>query len=142
MIGKLDVPNVRRPAGRPGVAFVGDAAQASDPVWGVGVGFALQSAAWLADELAGAITAGADPDPALERYRRRHRRQLALHHMQMSDFAGGRDLNPLERAMHRAAARDPQTARMMAQLAARAEPLDQVMRPRRMARMAMMAVTR
>ncbi|MCW2994529.1 MAG: FAD-dependent monooxygenase, partial [Conexibacter sp.] len=38
MIGKLDLPNVRRPAGRPGIAFVGDAAQASDPVWGVGVG--------------------------------------------------------------------------------------------------------
>src|SRR3954454_21350864 len=121
LIGKLDVPNVRRPAGRPGVAFVGDAAQASDPVWGVGVGFALQSAAWLADELAGAMTAGVDPDPALEPYRRTHRRQLALHHLQMSDFADGRDLNPMERALHRAAARDPQTAAMMAQLAARAE---------------------
>jgi menaquinone-9 beta-reductase len=141
LIGKLDVPNVRRPAGRPGVAFVGDAAQASDPVWGVGVGFALQSAAWLADELAGAITAGVDPDPALERYRRIHLRQLALHHLQMSDFADGRDLNPFERALHRVAARDPQTAAMMAQLAARAEPLDLVMRPRRLARVARLAVT-
>jgi 2-polyprenyl-6-methoxyphenol hydroxylase-like FAD-dependent oxidoreductase len=142
MIGKLDVPNVRRPAGRPGVAFVGDAAQASDPVWGVGVGFALQSAAWLADELAGPLTAGTDPDPALERYRRVHRRQLALHHLQMSDFAGGRELNRFERAMHRAATRDPQTATMMAEVAARAEPLDQIMRPRRMARAAVMAVAR
>ena len=142
LIGKLDVPNVRRPAGRPGVAFVGDAAQASDPVWGVGVGFALQSAEWLADELAGAITAGVSPDPALERYRRTHRRRLALHHLQMSDFAAGRDLNMVERAMHRAAARDPQTAAMMAGVAARAEPLDRVMRPRRLARAAVMAVAR
>src|SRR4051812_23125895 len=130
LIGKLDVPNVRRPAGRPGVAFVGDAAQASDPVWGVGVGFALQSAAWLADELAGAFTAGVDPDPALERYRRTHRRQLALHHLQMSDFATGRELNPLERTMHRAAARDPHPAEVMAKVAARAEPLQRAMRPR------------
>jgi menaquinone-9 beta-reductase len=143
MIGKLDLPNVRRPAARPGIAFVGDAAQASDPVWGVGVGFALESAAWLADELAGALTAGADPDPALERYRRRHRRELALHHLQMSDFASGREMNVLERAMHRAATRDPQTAAMMADVAARAEPLDRIMKPRRMARaMAMAAVAR
>jgi 2-polyprenyl-6-methoxyphenol hydroxylase-like FAD-dependent oxidoreductase len=142
MIGKLDLPNVRRPAARPGIAFVGDAAQASDPVWGVGVGFALQSAAWLADELAGALTADADPDPALQRYRRRHRRELALHHVQMSDFATGREMNVLERTMHRAATRDPQTAAMMADLAARAEPLDRIMTPRRVARAMAMAVAR
>src|SRR3954453_9615736 len=141
-IGKLDVPNVRRPAGRPGVAFVGDAAQASDPVWGVGVGFGRQSAAGLADEPAGAITAGVDPDPALERYRRTHRRQLALHHLQMSDFANGRDLNAMERVLYRAAARDPKPAGMMAQVAARGEPLDRVMRPGRMARAAVMSVAR
>jgi menaquinone-9 beta-reductase len=142
MIGKLDLPNVRRPAARPGIAFVGDAAQASDPVWGVGVGFALQSAAWLADELAGALTAGADPDAALERYRRRHRRELVLHHLQTSDFATGREMNVLERAMHRAATRDPQTAAMMAAVAARAEPLDRIMTPRRLARGMAMAVAR
>ncbi len=142
MIGKLDLPNVRRPAARPGIAFVGDAAQASDPVWGVGVGFALQSAEWLADELAGALTAGTDPDPALERYRRKHRRGLALHHLQTSDFASGREMNVLERAMHRAATRDPQTAAMMADVAARADPLDRIMKPRRMARAMAMAVTR
>jgi 2-polyprenyl-6-methoxyphenol hydroxylase-like FAD-dependent oxidoreductase len=142
MIGKLDLPNVRRPAARPGIAFVGDAAQASDPVWGVGVGFALESAAWLADELAGALTADANPDPALERYRRRHRRELALHHLQMSDFASGREMNVLERTMHRAATRDPQTAAMMADLAARAEPLDRIMKPRRLARAMAMAVAR
>jgi 2-polyprenyl-6-methoxyphenol hydroxylase-like FAD-dependent oxidoreductase len=142
MLGKLDMPNVRRPAGRPGVAFVGDAAQASDPLWGVGVGFALQSASWLADELAGPLTAGTDPDPALDRYRRRHRRQLALHHLQMADYAHGRDLNVFERALHRGAARDPQTAAMMAEVASRAEPLDRIFTPRRVARAMAMAVAR
>jgi menaquinone-9 beta-reductase len=143
LIGKLDVPNVHRPAGRPGVAFVGDAAQASDPVWGVGVGFALQSAAWLADELAGPLTAGTDPDPALARYRRRHRRELLAHHLQMADFATGRPLNRLERAMHRAAARDPKTAEVMASVAARDAPLERIMRPDRVARaLAVAAVTR
>ena len=142
IIGKLDMPNVRRPAGRPGIAFVGDAAQASDPLWGVGVGFALQSASWLADELAGPLTAGTDPDPALERYRRRHRRELMLHHLQLADYAQGRSLNVLERAMHRAATRDPQTAATMAAIAARAEPLDRIMKPRRLARAMAVAVAR
>jgi hypothetical protein len=65
-----------------------------------------------------------------------------LHHLQMADYAHGRDLNVLERAMHRAATRDPQTAEMMAAVAARAEPLDRIMKPRRMARAMAMAVAR
>src|SRR6202040_3517167 len=103
LIGKLDVPNVRRPAAGPGVAFVGDAAQASDPLWGVGVGFAFQSAQWLADEIAGPLLAGTDVDAGLERYRRRHRRFLRGHHLMMSDYASGRRMNPMERMIHRAA---------------------------------------
>jgi 2-polyprenyl-6-methoxyphenol hydroxylase-like FAD-dependent oxidoreductase len=142
MIGKLDMPNVRRPAARPGIAFVGDAAQASDPLWGVGCGFALQSASWLADELAGALTAGADPDAALERYRRRHRRELLGHHQQMCDFASGRPLNVFERALFRGAARDPRTAALMADVAARGRPLDRTVTPRRFARALVAGVAR
>src|SRR5206468_1508689 len=44
LIGKLEMPNVMRPGARRGVAFVGDAAVASDPLAGVGCGFAFQSA--------------------------------------------------------------------------------------------------
>ena len=50
LLGKLDLPNVSRPAARPGLAFVGDAALASDPLWGVGCGWAFQSADWLVEE--------------------------------------------------------------------------------------------
>ena len=52
LLGKLDLPNVSRPAARPGLAFVGDAALASDPLWGVGCGWAFQSADWLVQETA------------------------------------------------------------------------------------------
>jgi len=55
LIGKLDLPNVSRSAARPGLAFVGDAALASDPLWGVGCGWAFQSADWLVDETADAV---------------------------------------------------------------------------------------
>jgi 2-polyprenyl-6-methoxyphenol hydroxylase-like FAD-dependent oxidoreductase len=139
LIGKIDVPNVRRPAARPGLAFVGDAAQASDPLWGVGCGFAFQSAEWLADEIAGPLLADGDVDAGLRRYARRHRKVLLGHHLMMSDFADGRRMNPIERMIHRAAVRDPKTARLTHDIGARDRPVTQVMRPARLARAAVMA---
>lgn len=65
LIGKLDVPNVSRPAARPGLAFVGDAALAADPLWGVGCGWAFQSADWLVAETADALVGDGDLDAAL-----------------------------------------------------------------------------
>src|SRR6185436_2450453 len=60
VIGKLDMENrLRRPVA-PGLALVGDAALAIDPLWGVGCGFAFQTAEWLADSVAPAL-AGAEP---------------------------------------------------------------------------------
>jgi flavin-dependent dehydrogenase len=139
LIDKLDLPNVSRPAARPGIAFVGDAVLSSDPLWGVGVGFAFQSTQWLADEVAGPLIAGTDVDAGLERYRRKHRRILRGHHLMMSDYASGRRMNPVERMLHRAAVRDPETARLTQEIGARDRPVTNVMRPPRVARAAVMA---
>jgi flavin-dependent dehydrogenase len=106
LIGKLDLPNVSRPAARPGLAFVGDAALASDPLWGVGCGWAFQSADWLVAETADAVVGEGDLDAALESYRRVHRRRLGAHHFFISDLASARRANPLERSMYRAAVTD------------------------------------
>jgi menaquinone-9 beta-reductase len=106
IIGKLDLPNVSRPAARPGLAFVGDAALASDPLWGVGCGWAFQSAEWLVDETSDALLGGGDLDAALDSYRRLHRRRLGPHHFTIADLASGRPANPLERMMYRAAVDD------------------------------------
>ena len=118
---------------------MGDAAQASDPLWGVGVGFAFQSAQWLADEIAGPLLAGSDVDAGLERYRRAHRRMLRGHHLMMCDYATGRRMNPMERMIHRAAVRDRRTAQLTHEIGARDRPITQVMRPSRLARAAVMA---
>jgi flavin-dependent dehydrogenase len=107
LIGKLEVPNVMRPAARPGVAFVGDAALASDPLFGVGCGWAFQSAEWLVDETAAALLGRGDLDAALDRYRRAFRRRLWLHHFLIADFASGRRMLALERAAVRATTVDP-----------------------------------
>src|SRR2546423_5718238 len=94
VLGKLKLPNVSRPAARPGLAFVGDAALAADPLWGVGCGWAFQSAGWLVEETAHALGGGGDLDRALERYRRVHRRRLLPHYLMISDIASGRPINP------------------------------------------------
>jgi len=111
LIGKLEMPNVMRPAARPGVAFVGDAALATDPLVGAGCGWAFQSAEWLVDETAAWLMEGGDLDSALNRYRRRSRRRLGLHHFLIAEFARGRKTLPWERLWFRAAAVDPVVAR-------------------------------
>ena len=97
LIGKLDLPNLFRPAARPGLAFIGDAALAADPLWGVGCGWAFQSAAWLVRETAQALDGGADLDASLVAYRRKHRRRLLPHYLVIADVASGRRINPIER---------------------------------------------
>ncbi len=113
ILGRLELPNAQRPAARPGLAFVGDAAMSADPVWGIGCGWALQSAEWLAEEIGDALAAGA-PDAAvdagLDRYRKRHRRRLLGHYLITSDYSTGRRFNPLERLLFATGARDARVA--------------------------------
>jgi flavin-dependent dehydrogenase/pimeloyl-ACP methyl ester carboxylesterase len=113
ILGKLEMPNTWRRAGRPGLAFVGDAAMAADPLWGVGCGFAFQSGEWLAEELAGAFDGPASEaqlDAAIERYRKRHRSRLLGHFLLTSDYATARRFNPLDRLLFSAAAKDERCA--------------------------------
>lgn len=119
IMGRLDMSNIRRRASGPGVALIGDAAQATDPLVGVGCGWALQSGEWLASELDGTLSSDRDVDHALGRYRRRHRRALAVHHWMISDYSTGRPLNPMERMLFTAAPRDQHVARALHMLLSR-----------------------
>ncbi|MFD5512222.1 NAD(P)/FAD-dependent oxidoreductase, partial [Streptomyces sp. NPDC127051] len=47
--GAVNYPLHTRKPTAPGVALIGDAALTGDPLWGVGCGWALQSAQWLAE---------------------------------------------------------------------------------------------
>jgi flavin-dependent dehydrogenase len=108
LIGSLRISNRMRPAARPGMALVGDAALATDPLFGVGCGWAFQSAEWLVEETATALL---DPhgnlDHALGRYRRAFLRRLGPHHLQIADYSSGRPMRRNERLILRAAARYP-----------------------------------
>src|SRR2546421_387548 len=113
VLGKLDMPNVIRKPVQPGLALVGDAALAADPLWGVGCGWALQSAEWLAESVGPAL-AGSEPLPrALKRYRRQYSRALRGHAMMIYDYAGGRKFRPGERLLFSAAAYDQRVSRIM-----------------------------
>ncbi|WP_045692498.1 NAD(P)/FAD-dependent oxidoreductase [Streptomyces rubellomurinus] len=120
IIGMLDYPLREREPIAPGIAFIGDAALTGDPVWGSGCGWALQSAKWLAEAVAPAVTGRGDLDPALAEYARTHRERMRRQKDRHISFATGRPLNPLERLMFAAAARDESMARHMHRFQTRA----------------------
>ncbi|HWH45439.1 MAG TPA: NAD(P)/FAD-dependent oxidoreductase [Thermoleophilaceae bacterium] len=134
--GRIDMPNLsRRPAGA-GVALVGDATLAADPTAGVGCGWALQSAEWLAEE-AGAAVRGDEPlDPALGRYARTHRARLAGHADLIARGSLGNQPSTSERLVYGAAARDPGVAERLHGYASRNLPPRVLYSPATLARTA------
>lgn len=110
MVGKIDMTNRMRQVTAPGLALIGDAALATDPLFGVGCGWAFQSAEWLAQSIAPALAGDEPLDKGLDRYRRRHAKQLRGHAFFIHDYATGRRFNPVERMTFSAAARDRKSA--------------------------------
>jgi 2-polyprenyl-6-methoxyphenol hydroxylase-like FAD-dependent oxidoreductase len=110
VLGKIEMPNRVRVPTAPGLALVGDAALATDPLFGVGCGWAFQSAEWLADAVAPALAGAEALDDGLARYRRRHARELRGHARLIHDYATGRRMNAPEKLLFAAAARDERVA--------------------------------
>jgi 2-polyprenyl-6-methoxyphenol hydroxylase-like FAD-dependent oxidoreductase len=106
--GMLNMPNLSREPIAPGLALVGDAAKAPDPLWGNGISWALQSATWLVQHTAGALRDGrvAEVDRALEQYRQEHEAKLGGRFAREVDFARARPFNFVERLMYAATTRD------------------------------------
>jgi flavin-dependent dehydrogenase len=120
VLGKLEIPNVVRTPTQPGLALVGDAALAADPLWGVGCGWAFQSSEWLSETVGPALSGDAQQiDAALLDYQRRHRKGLAAHEKFTSAYSTGRKFNAMEKLSFRAAARDQEVARRVATMGER-----------------------
>ncbi|HUC08326.1 MAG TPA: NAD(P)/FAD-dependent oxidoreductase [Solirubrobacterales bacterium] len=110
VLGKIEMPNKVRVPVAPGLALVGDAAMAVDPLFGVGCGWAFQSAEWLADSVSPSLRGEESLQAGLKRYQRRHRRGLRGHATIINEYARGRKMQPGERLIFSAAARDPKLA--------------------------------
>lgn len=119
VMGKIDMTNRERGPVGPGIALVGDAALAIDPLFGVGCGWAFQSGEWLAGSVAAALRGDEPLEDGLKRYRRRHARGLRGHAFLIHDYADGRRLSSLERMLFSAAARDRKAARLFEDLGTR-----------------------
>lgn len=119
VLGKVEMPNRVREPVAPGLALVGDAALASDPLFAIGCGFAFQSGEWLADSISPGLRGIESLENGLRRYRRRHRRELGRHADLIHDYSSGRRMEPVERAMFATAARDRQAAALFEALGTR-----------------------
>jgi 2-polyprenyl-6-methoxyphenol hydroxylase-like FAD-dependent oxidoreductase len=140
--GRLDLANVVRPAAMAGLALVGDAAIASDPVVGVGCGWAFQSAEWLVEETAAALLSDGGLDAALKRYRTRHRVTLNPHQAVIAQGSKARLPSRSERMLFSAAAKDPQVAERFHAYATRNIAPRDFLGPRTMMRAAWVDATR
>ncbi|HKF81622.1 MAG TPA: NAD(P)/FAD-dependent oxidoreductase [Solirubrobacterales bacterium] len=121
VIGKVEMPNRVRGPIAPGLALIGDAALATDPIFGVGCGFAFQSGEWLADSVSPALRGIESLENGLRRYRKRHRRQLAMHARLIHDYSTGRKFDPIERLMMSTAVRDRGAAALFEEIGTRSK---------------------
>ena len=117
-----------------GMPLIGDAQLSLDPLWGVGCGFAFQTAQWLVDSTASSLRSGAPLAPGLKRYARTVARRLGGHRFLVVDFAKRRRFNAIERLMFSAAARDRQMARHLYAFGARLSSPMQFLSPRALLR--------
>jgi 2-polyprenyl-6-methoxyphenol hydroxylase-like FAD-dependent oxidoreductase len=114
LIGMQDFSLRSRTANAPGLALIGDATLSTDPMWGIGCAWGMLSASWLVDEVGpAALGEGGvgDLDRGLASYTARHQAEIGGYQRLFESFATARPLNPLERLMFGAAARDEASAR-------------------------------
>ena len=140
MIGRLDLTNEFRPATGPGIALVGDAAMAHDPVAAIGCGWALQSGAWLAQSAAAWLAGAASLEQSLDAYRRRHRRELGQHAFLLSDFSRRERLSPVMRLLLSASIHDPRVAERLRMIGGRTARPSQAITPPTLVRAAAVAL--
>jgi 2-polyprenyl-6-methoxyphenol hydroxylase-like FAD-dependent oxidoreductase len=129
VIGMTDYPCLRRdPTPAPGLYLVGDAAVAGDPLPAVGCGWAFRAAEWLVEATVPELRGQASSGAARRSYRRSLR--FLLRHDRLARraaLAGPPD--PVQRAVLRAAALDPEIGRRSYLFAMRAAPVSTVINP-------------
>ncbi|HEX8065991.1 MAG TPA: NAD(P)/FAD-dependent oxidoreductase [Thermoleophilaceae bacterium] len=110
-VARIDMTNHRRRTAAPGIALVGDAALCTDPLWGWGCGWALESSRALVAGTAPALKSGSGLDRALLRYQSWHYRHFFGLHKFATGYATGKQFSLVQRILYRAAVRDNELAK-------------------------------
>ena len=113
VFGMRKINDFWRPASYRGLALARDACVACDPMSGVGCGFALQAADWLALIVGPALSNKTDLAAALKEYQKIHRKNLSSHEYFIQDNSSGRDMNLLEKIISKAAVVDSDVAHQL-----------------------------
>jgi 2-polyprenyl-6-methoxyphenol hydroxylase-like FAD-dependent oxidoreductase len=122
-VGVRNTPNHYRWPVQGNLALIGDAALASDYIWGVGCGWAMQSASFLVDQTAKAVARGRGLERALGHYARQHRRALYPQHEVNAAFSAAAELPPVLQQALTAAPQDRRLCELLAlQVAGRISP--------------------
>ncbi len=136
VIGAVDLPNFWRNSPPEGLAFTGDAMVASDPLFGVGCGWAFQEAEWLVECTAGHLGSREELKDAVTAYRRRVRRELLAHYLMVNEYSLNRRYNPAEKLLFSAGAKDAKLANVIHDFGGRVIPVSKLVSPVTMGRAA------
>jgi hypothetical protein len=115
---------------------------ASDPILGVGCGWALQTGEWLADDVGAALAGSGKLDDALRLYARHHDERLRAHHELINAGSLAKPFNANEQTIFRAAACDRAFAASFGRLASRLTHPTDVMTLGTLARATWLRMTR
>jgi 2-polyprenyl-6-methoxyphenol hydroxylase-like FAD-dependent oxidoreductase len=128
--------NLLRGRAPDGMALIGDAAMTSDPLAGVGIGWAFMSAEWLVDCVGSLLRQGKPLAPGLASYRRRFLWELRAHHKTITDISKAGELNPIQKLLFSAATRDPVLTELINDFLARDIGVSRFLSPLSLARAA------
>ncbi|OWW21025.1 NAD(P)/FAD-dependent oxidoreductase [Noviherbaspirillum denitrificans] len=134
--GMLRLDDARRPSVWKGMALVGDAAISADPMSGVGCGWAMQSASWMADAVLPAFRGARPLEKCLADYRSLHRKRLWGHEFFIADSSAGRSPNLLEKMISIAAVHDQTIANYLHAFMGRHIGVGRFLSPRNLLRIA------
>lgn len=125
----MDMTNCYRyPAGH-GVALIGDAALQSDPMSGIGCGWAIQSAKWLFDETRLYVKHPVMQRVSLIRYAKHHRKQLLPHNKFIVQSSLAKPHGFLEKMVFKAAAKNQEVADLLGDFVGRTIPVSEFLKP-------------
>lgn len=125
----MDMTNCYRyPAGH-GVALIGDAALQTDPMSGIGCGWAIQSAKWLFDDTRLHVKHPINQRAALARYAKHHCKQLLPHNKFIVQSSLAKPHGLLEKMVFKAAANNQEVADLLGDFVGRTIPVSEFLKP-------------